>query len=311
MLRRRVLPDGGQGRWTAPDGRTIWNTHLANFEPDYDADNPILRNSQPVNEPGNLTDAFTREAEAYITAHKAQPFFLYLAYNAVHSPLQGADAYLAKFAGIADIHRRIFAAMLAQLDDGVGRVLARLRAEGLEERTLIVFLSDNGGPTRELTSSNRPLRGEKGQLFEGGIRVPLIVRWQGTVPAGVTESRMVSSLDLFPTAVTATGAKPAANLDGVDLLPYLRKTDATPIHRRLYWRVTPQAALRAGDWKIHRGRNDTTWQLFNLAEDVGEERDLAAAQPAKVAELEAMWRELDQQMVTARWMPNGRRPAAK
>jgi arylsulfatase B len=118
---------------------------MGGFEPDYDADNPILRNGQPVDEKENLTDAFTREAEDYIARHKSQPFFLYLSYNAVHSPLQGADAYMKKFAHIADIQRRIFAAMLAQLDDGVGRVLERLRREGLEEQTMIVFLSDNGG----------------------------------------------------------------------------------------------------------------------------------------------------------------------
>ena len=309
LLRRRTLPDGGKGRWTSPDGRTIWGTHLNNFEPDYDADNPILRNSQPVDEPGNLTDAFSREAEDFITRHKAQPFFLYLAYNAVHSPLQGADPYLAKLAHIPDVHRRIFAAMLAHLDDGIGRVLARVRAEGLEERTLIVFLSDNGGPTRELTSSNRPLRGEKGQLLEGGIRVPMLLQWKGRVPAGGVESRMVSSLELFPTAVVAAGAKPATNLDGVDLLPHLVRPGTEPIRAQHYWRVTPQAALRAGDWKIYRGRGDAGWQLFNLANDVAEERDLSATEPAKRAELEAVWRQFDAKMAEALWNPIGRRAA--
>ena len=164
-LRRRTLPDGSQGRWTSPDGRLIWSTHMGHFEPDYDADNPVLRSSQPVEEKENLTEAFTREAEDFISLHRSQPFFLYLAYSAVHSPLQGPEDYLAKFAHIDDIQRRIFAAMLAQLDDGVGRVLARLRSLGLSENTLVVFLSDNGGPTRELTSSNAPLRGEKGSLF--------------------------------------------------------------------------------------------------------------------------------------------------
>jgi arylsulfatase B len=195
--------------------------------------------------------------------------------------------------------------MLAQLDDGVGRVLARIRAEGLEERTLIVFLSDNGGPTRELTSSNRPLRGEKGQLLEGGIRVPMLLQWKGRVPAGEVESRMVSSLELLPTALAAAGGKPPAALDGVDLLPHLGRKTATAIRAQHYWRVGPQAALRAGDWKIYRGRGESTWQLFNLADDIGEQRDLAATNAGKVAELERAWQALDREMIEPLWGPGG------
>lgn len=309
-LRRGTLPDGQKGRWTSPDGRTIWSTHLNSFEPDYDADNPILRNSQPVDEQENLTDALGREAEDFIRRHRAQPFFLYLAYNAVHSPMQGPDAYMKRFAHIPDVHRRIFAAMLAHLDDSVGRVLARVRAEGLEERTQIVFMSDNGGPTRELTSSNRPLRGEKGQLLEGGIRVPMMLQWKGRVPAGRTEERMVSALDLYPTAVVAAGAKPAANLDGVDLVPHLQHTATSPIRATHYWRVGPQAAFRAGDWKIFRARGEKTWQLYNIAQDIGEERDLSASNPAKLAELQAAFTELDRKMVEPLWGPTNRRQQA-
>jgi arylsulfatase A-like enzyme len=305
-LRRRTLPDGGQGRWTSPDGRVVWSTHLGSFEPDYDADNPILRNSQPVEEKANLTDAFTREAEDFISRHKAQPFFLYLAYNAVHSPLQGADAYMKKFAHIGDVQRRLFASLLAQLDDSVGRVLARVRAEQLEERTLIVFISDNGGPTRELTSSNRPLRGEKGALLEGGIRVPMILQWKGRVPGGRDDARMVSSLELFPTVANAAGAKTAAKLDGADLLPRLAVGDNAPIRSAHYWRVGPQAAFRAGDWKIYRARGaQAKWELYHLANDVAEEHDLAATQAAKLAELEKAWRALDSEMVEASWQQGG------
>ncbi len=310
-LRRRTLPDGSHGRWTSPDGRVVWSTHLNNFEPDYDADNPVLRNSQPVDERSDLTDAFSREAESFITRHKGQPFFLLLAYNAVHSPMQGADDTLKKFGHIADVQRRIFAAMLARLDDGVGRVLARVHAEELEERTLIVFLSDNGGPTRELTSSNRPLRGEKGQLLEGGIRVPLIIQWKGRVPAARDDARLVSSLELFPTAVAAAGAKAPANLDGVDLVPRLGATDTGPIRSQHYWRVGAQAALRSGDWKIFRARGEAGWQLFNLADDIAEEHDLAAAQPAKLAELEKSWHALDREMMAPLWTQGGGRRGAK
>ncbi len=300
-LRRRTLPDGSKGRWTSPDGRTLWSTHMGNFEPDYDADNPILRASQPADEKANLTEAFTREAEAFIARHRAQPFFLCLAYSAVHSPLQGRDDYMKRFAHIGDIQRRIFAAMLAQVDDGVGRVLARLRSLGLEEDTLIVFLSDNGGPTRELTSSNAPLRGEKGQLLEGGVRVPFLAQWKGRLPAGRVESRMVSSLDLFPTALAAAGAIPPAKTDGVNLLPPLAAPSDAPIRRAHYWRVGAQAAFIQDGWKIHRGRGDTRWQLYDLSADVGEARDLAAQQPDRVALLEAAWKELDAGMVAPLW----------
>lgn len=300
-LRRKTLPDGGQGRWTSPDGRTAWSTHLGTFEPDYDADNPLLRGSQPAAETENLTEAFTREAEQFITRHRSQPFFLYVAYSAVHSPLQAPDAYLKKFAHIADIQRRIFAAMSAQLDDGVGRILARLRADDLEERTLVVFLSDNGGPTRELTSSNAPLRGEKGQLLEGGVRVPLLMQWKGRLPAGREERRMVGSLDVFPTVLAAAGASPRARMDGVDLLPHLTEPKESPIRPTHYWRVGSQAAFREGDWKIYRGRGDNTWQLYHLAEDPGEARDLADKEPERLAKLVAAWQRLNSEMVEPLW----------
>ena len=174
MLRRKTLPGGGKGRWAGEKG-LIYTTHMGYAEPDYDANNPIVRGGQPVEETEYLTDALTREAVDFTDRHDDKPFFLYLSYNAVHSPLQGADAYVKNFSGIKDIHRRIFAAMLANMDDNVGAVMAQLRKSGLEENTIVFFLSDNGGPTKELTSSNLPLRGQKGQMYEGAIRVPFMV----------------------------------------------------------------------------------------------------------------------------------------
>jgi arylsulfatase B len=298
-LRRRALPDGGKGRWTSPDGRIVWSTHLNNNEPDYDADNPILHSSQPVDERANLTDAFTREACDFIGRHRAQPFFLYLAYNSVHSPMQGADAYLAKFAHIPDIHRRIFAAMLAQLDDGIGRVVAQLRSAGLEENTLIVFLSDNGGPTRELTSSNAPLRGEKGQLYEGGIRIPMIVSWKGKIPAGQTRPQPVMAFDLTVTAERVAGVALPADADGADLRPLLHDASAPAPHATLHWRVGQKNALRSGDWKLIR--DGGAWQLYDLAHDVGEARDLAAQEPDRVKALSILWDQWNGQQIAPRW----------
>jgi arylsulfatase B len=303
-LRRTALPDGSQGRWTSPNGRIIWSTHLGTREPDYDADNPILRNSQPVDEPEYLTDAFTREAESFLERHRAQPFFLYLAYNAVHSPLQGADRYMARFAHIGDIQRRLFAAMLAQLDDSVGRLLGKLRDLDLDRQTLVIFLSDNGGPTRELTSSNAPLRGGKGQLFEGGVRVPFLMRWPGRLPASAVEERVVSSLDIYPTALAAANVatpQSSAPRDGADLLPYLTSDQDRLPHKQLYWRVGNNAALRQGAWKIVRqapgGRTLTTWRLYHLAEDLGEVKDLAHEQAEVLARLADAWTKINETML--------------
>ncbi len=299
-LRRKTLPDGTQGRWTSSDGRTIWSTHMGHHEPDYDANNPILRNSQPVDERAHLTDALTREAEQFIERHRDQPFFLYVAYNAVHSPMQGEDSYLRQFAHIEDIHRRIFAAMLAHLDHSVGRILAKLTECGVAQDTLVVFLSDNGGPTRELTSSNRPLRGEKGQLYEGGIRVPLICRWPGVAAGEQTIVIPVSTLDLMPTFMSAAGVASPPASDGRSLTPWLR--GAAPGEPRLhYWRVGPKAALRAGDWKIVRERRGSDWELYNLRDDVAESTNLAATNAEQLATLAAAWALLNAEMIAPLW----------
>lgn len=305
-LRRKTLPNGTRGRWTSPDGRVVWSTHLGYHEPAYDANNPILRNSQPVMEPEYLTDAITREAIRFIDRSAEQPFFLFVSYNAVHSPMQATDAYMEKFAHIEDIHRRIFAAMLAHLDDSVGRIVAHLRERDLEDDTLIVLLSDNGGPTRELTSSNEPLRGGKGQLYEGGIRVPMIVQWKATLPAGTTYHRPVSSLDLLPTFLAAAATPLPENLavDGANLLPYLAEANQEPPHPTLYWRTSRGAALRHGDWKLVRhaqqGRPGN-WELYNLGTDLSETRDQAREQPGRLADLVRRWEKLNSEMAEPAW----------
>ncbi len=306
-LRRKALPNGSQGRWTSADGRVTWTTHMNHFEPDYDANNPLLRSSQPVDEKTNLTDTLTREAVSFIRRHREQPFFLYLSHAAVHSPMQGADAYMEKFSWIPDMHRRIFAAMLANMDDGVGKVLDVLRQEGLEDNTIIIFLSDNGGPTREITSSNAPLRGEKGQLLEGGLRVPFIIQWKNRLPAGRVEDRMTSSLDLFPTALAAAGGSSAAALDGTDLLHLLTTDPATPIRPRHYWRMGAEAALRSGTWKIFRGRSTAGWELYDVANDPGEKNNLAATDPARLKSLQGEWETLNLEMAAPLWVPAGHR----
>lgn len=309
MLRRRMLPTFQKGRWTRRDGKLILTTHMKHDEPAYDADNPILRGGQPVEEKEYLTDAFTREAVDFIDRNSDRPFFLYLAYNAVHSPLQGADRYMKKFEHIEDVHRRIFAAMLANLDDSVGEVLTKLREEKLEDNTLIFFISDNGGPTRELTSSNAPLRGGKGQTYEGGIRVPFLLQWKGELPAGTEYHRPVTSLDVFGTAAEVAHARlpKKRSIDGVNLLPYLKGEEKGDPHADLFWRLGKRAALRQGDWKITRSspwmNAAPKWELYNLAEDTAETTDLAKSHPEQLKKLVARFDELNSEMIDPIWSP--------
>jgi arylsulfatase A-like enzyme len=263
----------------------------------------MLRGTTPVKETEYLTDAFAREAVAFIDKHKEKPFFLYLAFNAVHTPMHAAEPKLQQFAGIADKTRRTYAAMMASMDDAVGAVLGKLREHKLEENTLVVFVSDNGGPTMQGTtingSVNAPLRGSKRTTLEGGVRVPFLVKWPGKVPAGKVYEQPVIQLDVVPTALAAAGVgvKPDAKLDGVNLLPFLAGEKADPPHKALYWRFGPQMAVRRGDWKLVRydpnveGRKGpvAAAKLYNLAADVGEANDLAAAHPDRLKELQAAW----------------------
>ncbi len=294
-LRRKTLPGGGEGRRTFGD--VTYSTHMGYHEHDYDADNPLLRGSQPVDEELYLTDALTRESIDFIGRHRDKPFFLLVSYNAVHSPMQGTDEYMEKFAHIDDIQRRIFAAMLANLDDSVGEILGKIREEGLEKETMVYFLSDNGGPTRELTSSNLPLRGGKGNMYEGGIRVPFMVKWPGIIPAGTTYDRPVIATDIFATTFAAADLPLPAKgkLDSVNLLPFLTGQKKGDPHDTLYWRQGDKRALRKGDLKLVK--QGAEWELFDLSTDLAEENDLSGKMPDQLDELVAAWEELDARMV--------------
>ncbi|TWT81341.1 Arylsulfatase [Planctomycetes bacterium CA13] len=302
MLRRKTLPGGLSGRWLG-NKELIYTDHMGGNEPDYDADNPITRGGQPVVETEYLTDALTREAVDFIDRHDDKPFFLYLAYNAVHSPLQGADAYMEKFSHIEDIHRRIFAAMLANMDDSVGAVMTQLRKSGLEENTIVFFLSDNGGPTRELTSSNLPLRGSKGQMYEGGLRVPFMMQWKGTIPSGQIYEKPVSSFDIYATAAASSeGVTAPKQIEGVDLIPFVTGKNSSTPHKTLFWRQGGKTAIRHGDWKLVRmGKRfepgKAKWELYDLSKDISEEINLAKSHPERLVELVKLWEQMNGEMV--------------
>lgn len=238
------------------------------------------------------TAQYARRAVEFINEHRDGPWFLYLPFNAQHAPLQVPQEYLDRFTGIADEKRRLFAAVMSAMDDAVGTVLAKVQEIGAEERTLVFFFSDNGGPTPQTTSNNGPLRGIKATTWEGGVRVPFAMQWKGTIPAGQTFSEPVIQLDILPTVVTAAGGTVEASwkLDGVNLLPYVTGAASGRPHETLYWRFGEQWAVRHGDWKLVLGRGATLPELFNLAEDVSEAKNLAGAEPAKAEELLALWR---------------------
>jgi arylsulfatase A-like enzyme len=269
-------------------------------KPDND---PLICNGRPVtDEKEYLTDAFAREAVAFIDRSKDKPFFLYVAFNAVHAPMEATEQYTSRFPALSGT-RKIHAGMVAAMDDAVGRVLAKVRALGQEENTLIFFYSDNGGPTPQTTASNEPLRGYKGQFFEGGIREPFLVQWKGKLPAGMVYREMVMGFDCHATALAAAGVPLPTDkpLDGVNLLPFLTGKQPGRPHDKLFWRAGQKHAARVGDWKLVKERDGQT-QLFCLKDDIGETTDLAAKEPAKLKELESAYAAWDKQMMPAQWV---------
>jgi arylsulfatase A-like enzyme len=279
----------------------------------------VFRSTESLAEPEYLTDAFRREALAFIDHHHARPFFLYLAFNAVHAPLQATAKYRDRFPKIEDQKRQTFAAMLSAMDDAVGAVLGKLHDSGLEESTLIFFISDNGGPTPQTTSRNDPLRGTKATTWEGGIRTPFMIQWKGHVPAGKVDDRPVIALDIHPTALAAAGVPlpTQKKLDGVNLLPFLTQNSTAAPHEFLFWRYGAQMAIRKGDWKITkavsrpgqprrlRARRSSEGQLYNLAKDIGEKTDVAAEHPEVVKELTDAWEKWNAELIAPRWRRAG------
>ena len=288
---------------------------------------PVLRGREVVDETAYLTDAFTREAVNFIDANAGKPFFLYLAYTTPHTPLQAPATYIERNRAIPDKGQRVYAAMVTALDDGVGRIRAELKSRKLETNTVIVFLSDNGCAGYVGTAcTNAPLNGFKGLHLEGGIRVPYIVSAPGRFRRGAVEDQVVSSLDIAPTAAALAGATLPRGTDGENLVPYLAGREPKRFERRLFWRTGPNYAIRDGAWKLwsvnraEPGESESLAagitpdgvqarassqgvydMLYNLSEDPGETRNLAAARPDVVARLKAEVAEWDRANVPAQW----------
>jgi arylsulfatase A-like enzyme len=249
-----------------------------------DPDDPIYRGTNVVHENGYLTDRLGEEAVSFISRHKSQPFFLYLAFNAVHAPLEAPADEIAKFK-TDNNDRNTLLAMGKRMDDAIGNVIAQLKHDGVWENTLLFFISDNGGPLPQ-SAVNTPLRAGKHTDYEGGIRVPFLVCWPGKLQPGESQA-VVSSLDFLPTVLAVTGAAGPTNqpLDGMNIMPALRGEAAAP-SRNLFWTSGSEEgwwAVRSGDWKLVGEK--AKLGLFDLSKDVSETNDLAKQMPEKVAEL--------------------------
>jgi len=251
-----------------------------------------------------LTDRLTDEAIRFIQENRGRPFFVYLPHYAVHNPIQGkpelVERYKAKAKPGEKHHNPVYAAVIEGVDQGVGRIVRALEELQLSEKTVVVFTSDNGGLKQN--TSNAPFRVGKGSAYEGGVRIPLLVSWPGTIPAGSTCDAPVVTPDWYPTMLDLAGAKtlPSQVVDGVSLAPLLRGKEA-PKRDAIYWHyphyhpggATPYGAIRAGDWRLVEFFEDHRVELYNLRSDVGESKDLAAEMPEKARELQrklAEWR---------------------
>jgi arylsulfatase A-like enzyme len=262
----------------------------------------LFRGNQRIREEGYATDLFEREARGFIERNRDRPWFLYLPFNAPHAAssltcrdVQAQDAYLRRYEKLDPEKKRTkYMAAVTNMDAAIGRILDRVRELGQEQQTLVIFFSDNGGGG---PCDNGPLRGFKGQLFEGGLRVPFLARWPGVLPRGVVRDEFLSTLEIFPTLLAAAGGTPPPGLvlDGFNMLPVLQGTAASP-RTTMFWQQRENRAARSGHYKWVQSAKGAG--LFDLSADVGEQHDLSGARPQILAELQSRWnawrREMDQ-----------------
>ena len=288
-----------------------WHLGGKNFNPDKQGFDEVVLGVKNQND--KQVSGFTDKAIEFIEAKKNEPFFLYLSHHTVHIPLEAPQKLIEKYRKkpkpASGVNNPIYAAMVEHLDTNVGRIVRKLDGLDLTKRTLFIFFSDNGGlyqpfggynGDKSPVSTNAPFRGEKGTLYEGGIREPLIVRWPGVVRPGTTCNVPVTSVDFYPTFLEIVGAKAPANqpLDGESILPLLKQTgtlsrDAIYWHYPHYHHSSPAGAVRQGKWKLIEFYEDGSLELYDLSKDIGEKNNLAGRMPQKAAQLQknlACWR---------------------
>lgn len=276
--------------------------HYQNWkiQPSTEYNVPIERNGTPVEVTQHLTTAFGNEASDFIHRHSRNPWFLYLAFNAPHTPHEPTAERLAQFSSIPDPKRRKYAAQVSLLDDAIGVTLAALRDTDQEQRTLVFFFSDNGGPIGDASngSTNTPLRGGKGMVFEGGVRVPFLVKWPDHLAAAKTYHQPVSSLDVFATTLAAAGIPMPTDktYDSVNLLPFLNGKLPGPPHPRLFWRSGQNLAVIDGNNKLVYQKGFPK-QLFHLDTDLAETTDLVNSEPDNVTHLDDILSTWNKQLI--------------
>ena len=279
--------------WTLNGGGFLWEGYRTK----------LIRNRKRIEETEYLTRALSREGVSFVENHRDEPFFLYLSYNAPHSPLEAPRSTVEKFKSIKLRKRRKYAAMVSELDDGVGILLEKLEELELDSNTLIFFLSDNGGPEKVNASDNGPLRGQKKTMYEGGLRVPFAVRWSEHIPAGTVYEPMVSALDIFATAVELAEAQSfvAADkpLDGVNLVPYLDGTNSGIPHETLFWRHAhvEKRAIRQGPMKLVQPKPGLETALYDLSGDIAEAKDLSLQESQTLSTLDRLWQAWNEELV--------------
>ena len=260
----------------------------------FNADRRLFDNKDSVKSASYLTDVLGQKTSDFVKANKESPFFVYLAFNATHTPMEVGDDYLSKFAHIEDSTRRVYLAMLKCMDDAVGEIMKTLHDEGLSENTMVFFINDNGGKVTT-GSSNLPLRGRKYGVFDGGVKVPFMLKWPSGIPSGVVSKSVVSTMDVLPTILNVTGVE-NDHADGVNLLDYIESKQLGNAHEYLFWKSEYSqgnnwkakknvnrrdwSAVRKGKWKMHQFLNLETnqykYELFDLSKDEGELHDVSA-----------------------------------
>jgi arylsulfatase A-like enzyme len=269
------------------------------------------RNDQYVDEEGHATDLITQEAVSIIDSDNGRPFFLYVAYSVPHSPLDEPEQWTSRYERIKETSRRLFAASVTHMDYGIGRIIDALERKGIRENTLVVFVSDNGGQEswhsneeykgryankpHTVLGDNRPLRGWKGEVYEGGIRVPALANWPGILKPG-ERNVPVHIVDWMPTLCRLTGYSPEKNLnwDGRDIWPLVCEDVADAEPRSFYWKTPNSSAVRFGDWKIIVKKGGGGEELYNLASDPYETEDLAQQHPDTVKKLKRLLAQFSQ-----------------
>ena len=265
----------------------------------------IRKNNKIVHESVYLTTKIAVETNQWMEAHKNEPFFIYVPFSAPHTPFQVTKEYYDKYEHIKSPQKRIYYAMIHALDDAVGDIMNKVKELGLEENTLVVFLSDNGGATYTGAADNSPLKGGKLSNFEGGINVPFMMQWKGTIPKATIYQNPVSALDIFVTTCALAKVKLPKDreFDGVNLIPYL--LDSNYInkkpHEALYWRSEYHKAIRKEDWKLIQDDFVKRTMLYNIKNDKEEKNNVALKYPEVVNDLQNDFRNWEKKLIKSNW----------